>query len=305
MQRLGFTRKDILHWPTHDIRLVIYIIDCALTRPKPNVWDTIRNKLAAKDHYNKLALTPTSWSDNPALFNLTDFCKKHNASDPTNTAIPFTKHHLIRFVEYVEQSIIFCKVQGFSLSSQDRKLLAQHLITPFELIHHAQYISARMTLVATVCINVTGLRLGEATHPDNLKNHNYGIRKCDITFMHKLQLNGKWGIYPDNSITSSQSLHAVHLNIQNSKMRNAGHAAYTVIGRSHHVIDPALMLFDLYHTLDILKRRFPRNYHWNPTSHIFQQSNGKPMVQSDFRTYFKHIIHRINYLNKERSSKPH
>ena len=76
MKRLNFSLDELLIWPTPDVYLVIYIIDCALIRPKPNVWNTIRNKLTAIDDYNSLALHKTNRSDNPALANLVCYYKR-------------------------------------------------------------------------------------------------------------------------------------------------------------------------------------------------------------------------------------
>ena len=94
MHRRRVPKSFYLQFPTPDFCLVLYGIDCGVMREnaitgKPNAWNTIRNKYASIDHVNKLACTPTSWSQNPALCQIIDYCKRNNKSDPSITSLPF------------------------------------------------------------------------------------------------------------------------------------------------------------------------------------------------------------------------
>eukprot|EP01083_Nonionella_stella_P237671 833541_1 len=151
--RIGFDRYRILSFPTNDILLAFYMIDCAMMRKdklgNPNCWQTIRGKLCAIDHFNKLALTPTSWSENPALFNLVDWCKKMRPSDPTRTALPFTKYHLIKTVEWLTKKILYATSKPRVVNVEDEKRKERFLITSLELERVFTHWTLRTILVGT------------------------------------------------------------------------------------------------------------------------------------------------------------
>ncbi len=149
---------------------------------------------------------------------ITYCCKRRNASDPTNTAIPFTKHHLIRFVDYINYILIHKYTKLITKEDKIRK--KTYLITSYEIKNHLLFITVRMILVSTSIMALTGIRLGETVHPINKKKNNYGIRKRDITFMHRVKRGISSVIIKDNRLKSHDTLHAVYINIQNNKMRN-------------------------------------------------------------------------------------
>ena len=80
LTRLGFQDDILLHFPKLDVILQIYIINCAVIRLKPNVFDTIRNKLRAIDYVAQLANVNQSWSTNPSLAAIVAYAKKRNKS---------------------------------------------------------------------------------------------------------------------------------------------------------------------------------------------------------------------------------
>ena len=304
MTRLNFSLDEILVWPTPDIFLVIYIIDCALVRPKPNVWNTIRNKLAAIDYYNSLALHKTSWSDNPALANLVAYCKKKNASDPNNTALPFMRVHLIKYVD----TIIGNMIDAYDTFRIPRDVNAKinKLIILRELKYHQNFIPLRMVVIATTIMALTGMRVGEVLHKNDLKDHSYGIRLSDLEFLHKVNINNKYVLIVDNKIRNDKTFHAVRITIRNSKMRNSGQKAYAMIGRSNFRIDPALMIYDLFHCLkSILAVHHPS--HWTAKKHSFliQNGCGKPLSINNYRKMHTILCTDCCFFNIDRISRPH
>lgn len=93
--------------------------------------------------------------------------------------------------------------------------------------------------------------------------------------------------------------------IQNSKMRNTGEPSWTMIGRSNHLLDPALLLFDLYHKMYILSRGYPHIYTWNEDSFVFQMASGKPMKSCDYRNIYGVLIHEVGFIDADRLALPH
>ncbi len=109
----------------------------------------------------------------------------------------------------------------------------------------------------------------------------------------------------DNNNHNTDTFYAIEINIRNSKMRNTGHSAYTMIGRSGHKLDPALLLFDLYHSMDILAHAYPNAYNWNNNSFLFQNGKCGPLTTDNYRELYKKLIHSIGYLDANRLELPH
>eukprot|EP01083_Nonionella_stella_P287269 977757_1 len=303
MQRIGFTNDTILTFPTPDILLVFYMIDCAMIRSNSNCWNTIRNKLAAIDHFNKLALTPTSWSDNPALFNLVDHCKKRCSSSIEATALPFVKSHLIRFVHWVTKHLLYLNANWNCRRTKKRSRM--FLMIDEELDTVKTHLIFRSVLIGVVMMALTGMRLGEAFHPDKVDRHTYGVRKADIQLFHRKWIDGGSKLVCDNMTKDPSTLHAVRINIQNSKMRNTGQNAFAWIGRSYNQLDPCLMIFDFFHSMGLLAARDPVTFKWKDTSFLLQTGFGKPITTSRARNVFHDMVHSIGFLNAVRLSLPH
>ena len=311
MRRLGFNLDDVLVYPIKDIYLIVYMIDCALMRKKPNVWNTIRNKLASIDHYNKIAGTYSSWSENPTLENLVAFCKRNNPSDDTKTALPFMKDDLIAYVRFGMNELIYREFEpNQSMRPYDVHARKHYLITSDEIRNSAGVIFIRMIIIITAIMCLTGMRISENAHSDNGLDHKYGITFNDLDFLHTkgTDSGGNRLLYVNNKIRNDDTFHAVRIKIRNSKMRNTGKVAYAMIGRSNHEIDPALMLYDLYHCLrKYLSKIKNKSVKWNASlkNHVFQLGNGRPMTRNKYRIIHKKLCKCIGYFDLDRISLPH
>ena len=118
MTRLGFQDDILLNFPTLDVIIQIYITNCEVIRLKPNVFDTIRNKLRAIDYVAQLANINQSWSTNPSLAAIIAYAKKRNKSKECDT-LPITAPILLQIIRYVCATKVY---GGLALSDQQRRL---------------------------------------------------------------------------------------------------------------------------------------------------------------------------------------
>eukprot|EP01083_Nonionella_stella_P085619 237459_1 len=118
MRRLGIKDELTFLFPTPDILLRVYIVDCARIRKKPNVWGTIRNKLRSIDYYAQLTGCIQSWSENPSIAAQIRFCKKNNLSSIAST-LPVTAERLYALVIHVLNSRVYC---GLRLTRAQQRL---------------------------------------------------------------------------------------------------------------------------------------------------------------------------------------
>ncbi len=272
-----------------------------------NRWNTIRNKLASIDHVNKLALTPTSWSDNPQLIPFVSHAKKFNASDPNLTALPFTRDYLISLIDKCNNELLYQSKNSDSNTSYDKSRKSKSLISAAELTSHQHLLVWRQTLLIGTLMGVTGMRIGETLRPIQLhKAAIYGIQIKHIQIFHKLYAgSGKYRIVEDNTSMDATTVFTIRITIQNSKMRNINEEAYAFIGRSKHRIDPAIMLFDWYHSLQLLSQVKSSKWKFQPNAFLFQKLDGNGMTTGYFRLKWKKLIQFCGFLKWERLALPH
>ncbi len=311
LERLNkFSKQQILTFPTPSSLLAVYIIDCAYVRivpktGKPNKWNTIRNKLCSVDHINKIALAfSKAWGDRPELEALIDYAKKNNASDPNAAALPFTKSYLITFHKRVANEILYQHSTFKTDYEKSRKKL--YLTSKEELTTHKQLLQVRQTYVGALAMGVTGMRVGEVFPTlKKQKQVKYGIQLKHVQIFHKIMFKGKFIAVMNNELTDPSSLHSIKIIIQNSKMRNTNFNAFTIIGRSQHTCDPALLLFDWYHSLKLLSKSKSNSYTFTPNSYLFQAENGSPITSDKFRTIFSKLVNWLGFIHAQRLGMTH
>ncbi len=316
LTRAGIKKSEIIVFPTKTIHIAIWMVDCieGLNGAK-NTWSTIRNKMASIDGINKCALTPTSWSDNPHLTPFVAYAKANNLSDPNNVALPFTKRYLIGFIQKINREILYtascickvkCKCKYIINSDCDIKRKETFRISLAEISTHKRYLIIRQCVIGAACMAVTGLRIGETFGPMIVnKKAIYGIQIKDIEIYHKREINGIIKIIQDNNLYDIKTLFSIKITLQNSKTRNTNEIAYTIIGRTNHIIDPCLMLYDWYFTLKQLSKAKDNNFIFRKNKYLFQNLDGSHINTDTFRKLFKELVKFCGFIDWERLGLPH
>eukprot|EP01083_Nonionella_stella_P310666 1104805_1 len=124
MRRLGIEDEMVWLFPTPDILLRVYLVDCARIRKQPNCWGTIRNKLRSIDYIAQLTGCMQSWSKNPSIAAQCACCKKQNKSSMAST-LPITAAKLKQIVVFVMRHKVY---GGLRLTASQKVLRDQGLI---------------------------------------------------------------------------------------------------------------------------------------------------------------------------------
>ena len=232
MDRLGFEEELVFQFPSNDVILQIYIVDCAVIRINPNVYDTVRNKLRAIDYVAQLSGTRQSWSDNPALYASMQYVKRRNPGHGSDT-LPVTASKLVRIIEHIMTNKVCAGLQ----LTKNRWISFQKIwCNPTRLWW---YIFAVSVLIVTVL----GLRGAECYRNENPDYEGYGLTVDDVTVY--WQYAGT--VYASNALSkATDSIHHIRVRLKNTKTGYVGKDTYLRIGRTHNRIEPAIILYHLY-----------------------------------------------------------
>lgn len=238
MDRLGLEEELVFKFPSDDVVLQIYIVDCAVMRQTPNVYDTVRNKLRSIDYVSQLAGQKQSWSDNPALYASMQFVKRRNPGKGSDT-LPVTAPTLVRIVHHVMATRVY---YGLQLTPTECQLKKHWLSFPTiwrSTTRRWWYTFA----VSVLTMTVLGLRGAECYKNKNPLYEGYGLVLDDVT------VYWKWAntVYANNALSkATDSIHHIRVRLRNTKTGFVGKSTYLRIGRTRRTIEPAIILYHLY-----------------------------------------------------------
>lgn len=245
MDRLNIPEKLSFTFPTPDVILQIYIVDCVMIRKGPNVWDTVRNKLRSIDWCAQMAGTKQCWSDNPALYASVQWSKRHRPGKGSDT-LPTTAPILKRMIDHVMTTKVYGNLQ---LTESEKQLSARWM--SFDKIWRDPtrrwwYIWA----VSLLTLTVLGLRGAECYKNKDPDYEGYGLMMDDV----KVYWRYAKSIYPNNTLstandpleTATDHLHHIQIRLRSWKTGYVGQNTFLRIGRTHREIEPALILYHLY-----------------------------------------------------------
>lgn len=241
MKRLGVSDELVFTFPTRDTLLLIYIIDCALVRKRKNVWETVRGKLRAIDYIAQLCNIKQSWSDNPALYAATQYVKRRNPGQGSDT-LPVSASLMKQIVSYILTNKVY---HGLDLSMEEQEL-ARRWFSFRRIWMDKSRVWWYMFAISIMVMCVLGLRGAECYQNAEPEYEGYGLCLDDITIHWQIGKNGK--IYASNRYSeATEYVHHVEVRIKNTKTGCVGQSTYLRVGRTHELIEPALLLHHIYH----------------------------------------------------------
>ncbi len=281
----------IWKFPSDDVVLSVYIIDCCFLRDKLNVFSTVRLKLRSIDYVAQLCGIQQSWSDNPALWTLTNFCKRRFPGKGSDT-LPVGAKLVIQIINYVLNKYVY---YGIQLNSDARDLKNKWLI--WDVIwQDPKRLYWYLWSMSILTVGVTGLRGAECYENPDKQYNGYGLLLTDITFYWKNMYTT--GIYKSNQFSLAyDSLHHVRIRLRHSKSGTINKSVYLRIGRTNNPIEPAVILLFIYH---LQKRELKKLYKFNLTGrYLFQPSKGSFKLDKIKRDW-KRIISELGFIDGNR-----
>ena len=291
MTRIGFDDDTILVWPTNDVLLQIYIINCAVIRPRRNVFDTIRNKLRGIDYVAQLANKQQTWSTNPALSTLVAYAKRRNQSKECDT-LPITAPMLIQIVRYVLNKYVY---GGLPMNAEQRAFAKRWL--SFDAIHKAPVrLKWYMWAIGLLTLGVLGLRGADCLENKDPQYAGYGLYVSDVTCYWQKPVS-KTLFTSANRRTNFTNLHHIRFRLRNSKVAVPGQLKWLRMGRTHRAIDPAI---NICHVQQI--QRFELRRLYKPNAHevyLFHAGDARNTLQ-DFKLLLKRVVRLMGFMDPER-----
>ena len=240
MHRIGFDDDLIFDFPTKDAVLQSYIINCSRIRPKPNCYNTIRNKLRAIDYVSQLSGVWQKWSENPALDAVIKYCKKRNKSKGSDS-LPITADMCLCIVRYVLRS----KVYNGLVLNKEQQGMANQWLTVHAVRTSPKRIKWYMWAIAFLLLCVLGIRGADCYENKEKMYEGYGLQLDDITayFMRPASRT----IYTNGDREyDATNLHHIRFRLRNSKTACPGEDKWLRLGRTHRDVDPALCVYHVY-----------------------------------------------------------
>ena len=243
MERLYIPEELIYTFPTPSVLIKIYITDCAIMRAKPNTYDTIRGKLRGIDFVAQCMNIHQSWSDNPLLAGQIKYCKKQCKGTGSDT-VPITIDKMRIIINWIicTKVINDLILTPYEKSRIDHWRLFPRIIADIDRLNAYWYAMSLM-------LNVTlGLRGAEQYENTNKVYAGYGIQLKDITFMWRDPDTNQ--VFPYNDYTMhTDRLEHIQFRLRHTKCGNINDEIFVRMGRAYGDIDPALIIYEMYHTM--------------------------------------------------------
>ena len=236
MRRLRIRDELIFRFPIADAVLQMYVIDCAMVRPKKNVYGTIRGKLRAIDYVVQLAGKRQAWCENPALYTIMQYVKRRNPNLGSDT-LPVSGKMMLEVISFIMVSKVY---HDLELSEMEQGMARRWI--SFEKVWRDKirlhwYVYA----VSILTLGCLGLRGAECFENSAAVYEGYGLFVSDITVICKNPFTNR--MYESSEyVSDTDKIHHICFKLRNSKTASVGRNTYLRMGRTHRRIDPAVLI---------------------------------------------------------------
>ncbi len=267
MRRLGIPDYLVWTFPTSNTILQIYIINCAIVRPKINCWDTIRGKLRAIDYIAQLCEVHQSWSENNSLFALTKYCKKRNPGGGSDT-LPVTADLVVKLVRYVLKTRVY---HDLELTDWEERLSEKWCI--FKKVYNdTKRVYWYCFAISILFVGILGLRGAECYENGHKEYEGYGVYLSDVKFMWRNDMDGSLYASNRDSIAYSKIDH-MRIRLRHSKGALLNKHVWLRMGRTYEKIDPVIIIYRL---MLLQRNEWKRKYNYTlKQRYLFQPLVGK------------------------------
>ena len=293
MRRLGLS--DVLVWtmPINDTIIEIYIIDCILIRPKPNVWPTMRGKLRGIDYVAQLCGYNMSWSKNPAFEALCKYAKKNNPGQGSDT-LPVLSQLLKQIVKYILDTRVYA---GLNLTKQESALKkGWHCFKAIweDELRWYWYLLA----ISYLFVGILGLRGCECYENPAAVYIDYGCWVSDLDFYWLGDMSDR--LFKSNARSYAyENIHHIRIGLRNTKTGVKGKPVYLRMGRTNREIEPAILIYKIF---CLQKYELPKIYKFKSIwkkRFLFAHPNRSTKLNA-IKKQWKVIVEEMNLMEWER-----
>ncbi len=245
MRRIGIDDKWTLGIPTDPNVLIIYMIDCAKIREKPNVWDTMRGKLRAIDFYAQSGGVIQHWNENVLLAPAVAWYKANRKGNGSDT-VPILARTLKKILRHTMRTKVY-----FRRKNRTNEQLDEVTALRIEALKMPKKWGSRKQLkwylwaMSVLFVTVLGLRGAECLRQSKKEYKGYGIQMRDVVFIHENANGGKL-IVGDQEKPRRERLHHIRVELRFSKTAKEGKSVFLRIGRTNKTIDPAMLIYKVF-----------------------------------------------------------
>ena len=287
--RIGIPDKFTLQMPTLTVLLEIYIVDCAagISRPEPNCWDTIRNKLRGIDYVVALCGYKQSWSRNPALYQLTQHAKRKNKSKGSSTVAVTTKM-MKEIIEYILEEKVYKNLQ----LNKEEQVKAKRWRSFAKIWRDEKRWYWYVYAVALIILASLGLRGCEVYQHNKKEFKGYGLQMRDLRFWWKESEFTKGVFELSKAGEDERMLHSVQVILRHSKGEVEGKSVNLWMGQTGGEIEPIQIIYHLYSVqkLEVYKYQKWKRKGLKAKDYVFDPRTKKKMKLDVVKKEWKKVI---------------